>query len=100
MVKCPIVKQEKLASIYALTRKFNVNLENTLADQRYTHILKVSVTPDGSNFDMWGRLNAAGKCEFWGNIDEQFRDFDRNKTDLRPEKTPTMFMSGARKNEY
>ena len=104
MVKRPYIRNETLASIFSLTRKSNVNLENALVDERHTHTLKVNTASDGSNFDNWGRLNATGKVEFWKNVDEQFKDFDRSKTDLKPSKSaPRMSdvaMFGTRRSEY
>ena len=54
MVKCPIIRHDKLAAVYSLTRKFNDNLESVLADDRHLHILKVQVPMDADPFDNWG----------------------------------------------
>ena len=54
MVKRPIVCNDKLASIFSLTRKFNTALEDCLANDRHSHIIKMQLPTDESIFDGYG----------------------------------------------
>ena len=87
MIKRPIVRHEKLSSIYALTRKFNDKLELAVKENCHCHLLYVEMQSDPADFDTWGRLTTGGKITYWRSIDESIRKFDRNLTDLWPKLT-------------
>ena len=74
-------------STYSLVRKFNTALEDTVADNKRSHILKVAVLPNNSNFNCNGNLTPLCMIEYWQNLDAQMGDFDKSKTDLLPMKS-------------
>ena len=84
MLKRPIIHDAKWAAIYSLTWKFNEILEQVIACDRRSHILKPNLPGDASLFDIWGNLTASGKIDYWCEIDKQVRDFNCSKTDLKP----------------
>ena len=59
-------------------------MEDVISQDPKYHILKVEISDDKSNFDMWGNLMSAGKVEYWHFINDQMRKFDCNKTNLQP----------------
>ena len=73
-------------SIFSLICKFNNILENIIADDRHSHILKVDVQPNNTNFDRLRHLTPFGKIEFWRDLDNKLKEFDRGKTKLIPQK--------------
>ena len=66
--------------------KFNTVLEDVVADDRHSHVMKVEVQQTGTNFDRCGNLTPMGKIEFWKHFDEQIKEFDRGKLELLPSK--------------
>ena len=84
MLRRPDHSSEK--RIFSLTRKFNNILEEVVAGDPHSHILKVQVDDHNANFDRAGNLSAFGRIKYWLNLDAQIRDFDRGKTELQPRK--------------
>ena len=73
--------------IFALTRKFNNILEDVVANDRRSHVLRVPVEADNANFDRSGSFTAEGRViEYWKIIDKSMRNFDRGITDLKPQR--------------
>ena len=70
--------------IYVLTRKFNNILEDVIAGDKRLHLMKPHVEQNQQNFDIWGNLTTNGKTEFWKQVNQEMKRFDRGKTDLRP----------------
>ena len=73
--------------IFSLCRKFNGILEDVIAGDTRSHIIKVRVNHNNQNFDRNGHLTSEGKVEYWRFINAEMRDFDYGKTELTPLKT-------------
>ena len=84
MLKRPNSTTKK--EVFALTRKFNTTLEQVIANDKCSHILKVHVEGSEANFEEDGTLTATGQVQFWCAIDEEMADFDYGKTELEPVK--------------
>ena len=93
MVKRPDFTSRK--EIFALTRKFNTALEDVIADNRHSHILKIELEHTSAHFDQFGNITPAGKIDFWKDLDGQMKKFDRNRTDLKPKKLQTTYYGGG-----
>ena len=70
--------------IFSLTRKFNLTLENVIARDPRSHILKVHVDGNGEFFTDDGNFTEAGLAQYWRSVDAEMADFDHGKTDLQP----------------
>ena len=70
--------------VFSLARKFNQILEEVIAGDKRSHILKVHVDTHVGNDDRIGNLTTNGEYHFWRAIDEEMHDFDDNKTELEP----------------
>ena len=70
--------------VYSLICKFNAALEEVVAEERHSHVLKVEVQINNSNFDRLGSLTPIGQIEYWNSLDSQLKDFDQRKTELLP----------------
>ena len=78
MLNRPIITTMKGKEIFSLVRKFNHAMETAVADDRLSHIIKIMVPPNDTYFDQSGDLTAAGRIEFWKDLDEQMKTLDRN----------------------
>ena len=67
-------------STYSLVGKFNMTLEDIVASNRHSHILKIDVQKDNTHFDRSRNLTPLGIINFWRDLDAQIKDFDRGKT--------------------
>ena len=67
--------------IYSLTTKFNNILEETIAGDKRSHILKIHIEANESNFDRFGQITNSGLYTYWRIIDETMKDFDTGKTE-------------------
>ena len=84
MLKRPATSHAK--QIFALTSKFNKILEEVVAGDKRSHILKPTIDCDDGNcnYELSGALNPTGVTQFWRNLDVQMHEFDGSKTDLIP----------------
>ena len=82
MIKCPENTINK--EIYSLTRKFNSILEDTIAGDKCSHILKVHLNTNELNFDRHGMITTSGLYTYWKIINETMSDFDSGHTELKP----------------
>ena len=73
-----------LKKIFALTHKFNSSLENIISKDKRSHILKVHIEGNETNFKQNGDLTEIGQEKYWRAIDAQMADFDHGITDLVP----------------
>ena len=83
MVKHPFVPNSK---VFALAKKFNTILEETIAGDCRSHILKPHVVLDDNNFDRNGNLSPEGLVTYWNIIDATMKDFNSGETKLQPKK--------------
>ena len=83
MVKHPFVPNSK---VFALAKKFNTFLEETIAGDCRSHILKPHVTLDDNNFDRNGNLSPEGLVTYWKVIDATMKDFNSGETKLQPKR--------------
>ena len=83
MVKHPFVPNSK---VFALAKKFNTILEETIAGDCRSHILKPHVVLDDNNFDRNGNLSPEGLVTYWKIIDATMKDFNSGETKLQPKK--------------
>ena len=70
--------------IFALTRKFNSSLEDIISKDKRSHILKVHIEGNDTNFNENGDLTDVGLVKYWRSIDAEMADFDHGKIELRP----------------
>ena len=85
MSKRPIYEDERLKQIFVLRKKFNEILAMELFAERYMHIMYMTnLTPNFRNFDRQGNLTGEGKYQFWMNLDDQMKQFERQEIELRP----------------
>lgn len=71
----------------ALASKFNNILEGIIAGNKRSHILRIHVDHNSTNFDRIGNLTANGKYEYWKNFDYQMMEFDREKKQITAQET-------------
>ena len=69
--------------IFSLADKFNRILEDVIAGDKRSHILKLHIEADTTSFDRWGNLTTIGKGKYWKLIDATMRDFDQDTTELK-----------------
>ena len=84
MLTRPIYHQERIKRVFVLRKKFNEILNAELVHEKYFHIMKVKVETSQQNFDIWGNLTGQGKWEFWSQVNDQIKKFERKETDLLP----------------
>ena len=70
--------------IYSLICKFNATLEEVVMSDKHSHILKVDLLFNNSNFKHNGSLMQIGKIEYWKYLDNQLKSFDRGYINLKP----------------
>ena len=69
----------------ALACKFSDILEQVIAGNKRSHLLKVELdTNNNNNFDHIGHLTQMGMSEYWRQLDNTMKDFDCGKTELEP----------------
>ena len=85
MLKRPDYSMNK--RIFSLARKFNNILEDVIAGNKRSHILKVHVDHTRVHFDRNGYLTPAGRIAYWKYIDSEMSKFDRGQTELKPIKS-------------
>ena len=71
-------------AIFSLADKFNRILEDVIAGDKRSHILKLHIEADTTNFDRWGNLTTIEKGKYWKLIDATMKDFDQDATELKP----------------
>ena len=59
-------------------------LEETIAGDKRSHILKVHIEGNNHNFTAIGTLSFNGISQYWRAIDSKMREFDIGKTELQP----------------
>ena len=82
MIKRPDNSLNK--NIYSLATKFNRILEDVIAGDKRSHILKVHLETNNANFDHFGTITPTGLYQYWKIVDETMKDFDLGKTELDP----------------
>ena len=82
MLKWPYIHDSFLSAVYALTWKFNKNLERVIAGDWHSLILKPEIPMNNAEFDIWGNLTARGRVSYWNHLDQVIRDFDHGKLEL------------------
>ena len=75
------------SKIMATRAKYNAILEDLLASREYCYIMDVQgALLDNNCFDRIGKLSASGRAQFWNEINMQLKDFDRQRSSLKPKK--------------
>ena len=72
-----------MKELYSLAKKFSTILENVIAGDRRSNILKVDFEGTNQNFYKFDNLTSLGKIQFWRCIDAEMADFDHERTDLK-----------------
>ena len=67
-----------------LPTKHNDILEELLFEEGYLHIIDLQSLIDENYFDHQGNLLAAGRIQFWKEVDMILKEFDHNKIELLP----------------
>ena len=86
MLKRPKLQPPAPVSIFSLRGKFNSILEERLQDGHAENHYIISINVPEGDFDLSGELTPAGKKQFWTEITEGPRCFDRNEILLRRRK--------------
>ena len=71
--------------IYSLTQKFNIILHSVICGDKCSHSLKINIDCSANNFDRIGNLSRDGRIAYWKQLDNTMREFERGKTELRPD---------------
>ena len=63
---------------------FNVALNEILLMEGHTYIMQIDSTNNEKFLDASGKLLASGRVQFWKEMDQIIKDFDRKKSTLMP----------------
>ena len=74
MIKRPEASLNK--EIYSLSCKFNTILEDVISGDKRSHILKVHIETNETNFDRFGMITPSGLRTYWKTIDTTMKEFD------------------------
>ena len=85
MLVRPFIKATNRGYIFAQCHTFNGIMQNTILHFLHTHILDTEMPCDRDFFDLAGNLSSIGKQQFWKEVNYWMRQFDREKTELRPD---------------
>ena len=66
--------------------QFNSILEDTIVGDECSHIMKIHLNTDTSNFDRMDQITHDGKVQYWRLIDDTMKEFDTGKVELVPHK--------------
>ena len=71
--------------VFKLVTKANTTIENTVRKYpRFCHMMCVESVNEFIHFDYQGRLTPNGRKQYWKEIDEEMKRFDKKQTDLLP----------------
>ena len=70
--------------VHSLIRKFNTILEEVIAGDKRSHILRPAVEDSATNFNQWGSFTAFGLTALWQSIDSKMKRFEHGNTELQP----------------
>ena len=70
--------------VYFYRKNFNEILNEQILKDQYSHFINITSVDNYTDFDRSGLLSAAGKLQFWREVIDSLKKFDRLKTDLKP----------------
>ena len=92
MLVRPITDKENLIKIWKMRRKFNDSLDDLCKDDELNHVMQLKSVNELVHFDEFGNLTTTGQSDYWSELDQQLKNFDYHKIELKPEpkaqKTP------------
>ena len=85
MLTRPRTDDETLKCFWTLKGKFNQELESLVLENADLHLMELTQVDEFYHFDALDKLTEHRKTAFWSNVDEQFKLFDHNQIELKPE---------------
>ena len=71
--------------IYRLVTKANGVLESVVRrHNRYCHLMYITSINEFLHYDYQGNLTPQGRVQFWKEVDEKMKNFDKGRIDLKP----------------
>ena len=88
--------------IFKLVNKANAVIEDAVKENsRFCHLMYIESMNEFLHFDYQGMLTREGKVNFWKELNQKMKDFDRGHIDLQPEPYRyNKFDQNNNKNQY
>ena len=99
MLSRPKLESSCRNDIFAMKRKFNYILEETLSGTGNNYILEIESCNTVDEFDRAGDLSQKGKINFWRDIDQKMRKFAKGELSLKPKSLHEQFVTSSH-NEW